>query len=1842
MTNSGLLPGGGEKKRQNLFFQGGRTPSTNQAPNQLTQQQYYVDPTVRVDPEETAGFFQGLDSDLQTKLKADREAYTSGAIAETQAQAMLEAGRVEPSGFMGGVMSAIDFIMPGVQGDHFSDAVFDTNLVESNQQFQEKSYAHALAGQAIAGMLSPLTAVEMAFVAKLPNRFKGIPLASLALRRSHVAAKTIAAPIYKKSLARLAGSGIIPTKKIPSAVRKATLGMPKGPATDLKALTTVFPRAGTERLKQTLKIANKVVGADVPQSVLQRGTAASAAFIMLRNGTIDASAYSMMTALEKADVHPNVVLAAGLIAGATGYYGAGKLATRTLGVKAIDPVTKAPKAPASLVDEINEIHIEQFPEGVGSISSPKSGKGKNRVDRFIDKTTGPLEYSVKEDPLQTESVRIMRRRGSYDEIVAGEGGELKPFTGRGSYVEDKSYFIDPDTGARKEIIDVDPVTGEKLSLRQTGRDDMTLGGQPFAKSYGEIHVNTEMLKSDWNELPAAGWGWYRDPYNETLEITATPGKSFFEGATDEERFKNYKDYRMLQELIKTNPRLFGADTLDLQRTETLNIITQRVWAYIKRQGVIYSDSSGTIALPSFMDRVIKENPLVLHKGTKDIQLESIYGKRSLFGMHQSINNETRVILDGKKQQYLFMIDDAYEQIHRIFTSTEETIEGFDNAGYYLRPHVNVGVKLSEYDVLKNPEKYREILRDILENPNQEVVMSLDYLMTQIQIIARTMDDVRGLIEQTGGGLTKYRPYEERLALNRIQMEEQFPMGKGTEPLDSSLNFNFIPEAITKGPDDVVNYGDDGARFWRLADGEAHPPIPDEPFYMAGDWKAEAIRPGRLIKYPQQVQTDIDGVIIENKYIPIDDLIDNGAQVSSPINSIKEYIDSGLKMVHQRHVWNEILSMGDQNSDLAEMLYYGMNWGDGASAMTTPYTYRHIVEMGTGTKQAKKNIKNIIQTARKNTQPANVDKGFLTEKIEQTNMFGVMGGTTLDWGGLMSLGGMTVGKNIEFAVSPKTLRTLKSAEGRKIYWKGFGLVARGFVKMLGAFTDNRDAAALSWRTLMESPRGRAGINRGAVLYDDSPQAFAKEFTTGKVPKWMLEFGKLRTDTGALMRFQRSFVSILNDLRLDGAQHQIDLETIVNNGVPPSPAKQMQIQSGWNLLTGAPVRTEGQVLSAGDNMLLGLKGASTNMLQFASRFTTAQFQTLHNMILQGGPQAQVARSALTYLVGGMSTITFLANAGLYHNGKGPIDPFDSISPIDWDKLKNGEFRINKNWMVIGRGEAEYDLSMMIKPLAGMAIETPVNFLLQKGDDTDEWNLMNDLLKASDNLVTRKASPVLSWMWDASPWMGKGRDFHNRPLHPWGQVIDYDANPDPVTGELNANLGGIKMNDPTEFDQWGSMVWANFSRFIPFWGAAGPQAFMEEMQYLQEGIAFPFTAEDESENLKRIANMGIRSLEQMNADFWALRLRTSSPKDRVERLFLQDKEINNSIPPKQWKDATPVQKRLMEEKYPKNFEVLRSYEVQTPPSRDQQYWIEARKVQVEGLYDIARALGMAPDKITGEFLEGMHTKTLKDGELVYPEQADRPLKDVVDDIKRIRARIYAEQDSLRTEWGKGLTKGSNGRQVQNAVRIAYQVAKLPNSSEIDFTILDNMLANIEKDILAGGFGAENEQDRFDNLSVFQDQLPPNTGIPFVDSMIMDTRTIARAGWWDFYDEAMKKYGKEYYSVYTTGGDDGDLPIQSYSQLIKEINIMEYNKRQFDKMRQMNKIPDEDIERANANRLQKANKLKRQIDTFVTDSRDDLMKMGDKVIWEAKDPLNVGMLSITGIDLRNAVVDLGLRKPD
>jgi len=48
------------------------------------------------------------------------------------------------------------------------------------------------------------------------------------------------------------------------------------------------------------------------------------------------------------------------------------------------------------------------------------------------------------------------------------------------------------------------------------------------------------------------------------------------------------------------------------------------------------------------------------------------------------------------------------------------------------------------------------------------------------------------------------------------------------------------------------------------------------------------------------------------------------------------------------------------------------------------------------------------------------------------------------------------------------------------------------------------------------------------------------------------------------------------------------------------------------------------------------------------------------------------------------------------------------------------------------------------------------------------------------------------------------------------------------------------------------------------------------------------------------------------------------------------------------------------------------------------------------------------------------------------------------------------------------------------------------------------------------------------------------------------------------------------------------------------------------------------------------------VTDSRDDLMKMGDKVIWEAKDPLNVGMLSITGIDLRNAVVDLGLRKPD
>ena len=245
---------------------------------------------------------------------------------------------------------------------------------------------------------------------------------------------------------------------------------------------------------------------------------------------------------------------------------------------------------------------------------------------------------------------------------------------------------------------------------------------------------------------------------------------------------------------------------------------------------------------------------------------------------------------------------------------------------------------------------------------------------------------------------------------------------------------------------------------------------------------------------------------------------------------------------------------------------------------------------------------------------------------------------------------------------------------------------------------------------------------------------------------------------------------------------------------------------------------------------------------------------------------------------------------------------------------------------------------------------------------------------------------------------------------------------------------------------------------------------------------------------------------------------------------------------------------------------------------------------------------------------------------------------------AEGYEERQTIRENYGMLLNQSSNGRKVQNAVRFAYEEAKQGN--EWNYDILDMNLARIERDILAGsdlygttGDGSkEDRQAIYDNLMVLRDTAPPDTGIIAVDNMINDKRILSKAGWWDFYDEGIKLYGRNYYSWYGQPNES----IQTYNQLTKEIGLLENQILAIDKRaREQNVIPDRNMLKRLDNRRLAAQRLRNRVDSFTETKRKALMARGDTIIAVDISNVVVGPKEITGTMLKNAVYDLGKQIP-
>ena len=159
-----------------------------------------------------------------------------------------------------------------------------------------------------------------------------------------------------------------------------------------------------------------------------------------------------------------------------------------------------------------------------------------------------------------------------------------------------------------------------------------------------------------------------------------------------------------------------------------------------------------------------------------------------------------------------------------------------------------------------------------------------------------------------------------------------------------------------------------------------------------------------------------------------------------------------------------------------------------------------------------------------------------------------------------------------------------------------------------------------------------------------------------------------------------------------------------------------------------------------------------------------------------------------------------------------------------------------------------------------------------------------------------------------------------------------------------------------------------------------------------------------------------------------------------------------------------------------------------------------------------------------------------------------------------------------------------------------------------------------------------------VLRDTAPPDTGIIAVDNMINDKRILSKAGWWDFYDEGIKLYGRNYYSWYGQPNES----IQTYNQLTKEIGLLDNQMRDNNrKAREQNVIPDPNLLKRLDNRRLAAQRLRNKVDTFAENRRKALMAKGDTIIAVDISDVLVGPKEITGTMLKNAVYDLGKQIP-
>jgi hypothetical protein len=216
----------------------------------------------------------------------------------------------------------------------------------------------------------------------------------------------------------------------------------------------------------------------------------------------------------------------------------------------------------------------------------------------------------------------------------------------------------------------------------------------------------------------------------------------------------------------------------------------------------------------------------------------------------------------------------------------------------------------------------------------------------------------------------------------------------------------------------------------------------------------------------------------------------------------------------------------------------------------------------------------------------------------------------------------------------------------------------------------------------------------------------------------------------------------------------------------------------------------------------------------------------------------------------------------------------------------------------------------------------------------------------------------------------------------------------------------------------------------------------------------------------------------------------------------------------------------------------------------------------------------------------------------------------------------DDLRREYGLLMTPSSDGDRVQNAVREAYDRSTF--NERIDFDTLDIYLSRIEQDISDGKFGSDTSMLH----AIFEDVAPPNTEIPFVDDMMNYQRTLSNTGWYDFYDEGIKKYGTEYYALF---GRDIE-PIKTYGNLLREINVLENNLAQIQDNPNANRSVIQDY----TYRMAQAEKLKRRVDKYVEDERDDMVSARNlnRTITTKND------IKYTGKDVVDAMVWLGKRK--